>query len=83
VGRGFLADLVRVRNPAARYRQYKKRRGMSVVHDWRDWLGGYPFEVASRESVVQFCENQRLRLIKLKSAGRTLGNNEFVFVKPA
>jgi 2-polyprenyl-6-hydroxyphenyl methylase/3-demethylubiquinone-9 3-methyltransferase len=83
VGRGFLADLVRVRNPVARYRQYKKRRGMSVLHDWRDWLGGYPFEVASRQSVVRFCEDQHLRLIKLRSAGRTLGNNEFVFVKPA
>jgi len=40
---GFILDLVHVRNPARRYREHKKYRGMSLVHDWRDWLGGYPF----------------------------------------
>jgi 2-polyprenyl-6-hydroxyphenyl methylase/3-demethylubiquinone-9 3-methyltransferase len=82
-GRGLLRDLVDLKNPVARYRQYKKQRGMSMVHDWRDWLGGYPFQVASRQSVIRFYEDQGFRLIKLKSAGRSLGNNEFVFVKPA
>jgi 2-polyprenyl-6-hydroxyphenyl methylase/3-demethylubiquinone-9 3-methyltransferase len=82
-GRDFLRDLVHLRDPAARYRQYKKQRGMSIVHDWRDWLGGYPFEVASRQSVVRFCEDRGFHLIRLESAGRSLGNNEFVFVKPS
>ena len=81
-GRGLLRDLIGLRNPATRYRQYKRQRGMSMVNDWRDWLGGYPFEVASRESVTRFCEQRRLHLTKLKSAGRTLGNNEFIFVRP-
>ena len=79
--RDFLRDLVHLRSPAARYRQYKKQRGMSMVHDWKDWLGGYPFEVASRQSVVRFYEDRGFRLIKLKSAGRSLGNNEFVFIR--
>ncbi|HUI42623.1 MAG TPA: class I SAM-dependent methyltransferase [Terriglobia bacterium] len=82
-GRNLLRDLVHLRNPAARYRKRKKQRGMSMLHDWRDWLGGYPFEVASRQSVVRFYEDRGFRLIKLKSAGRSLGNNEFVFVRQA
>jgi len=28
---------------------YRLPRGMSVVHDWIDWLGGFPFEVAMPE----------------------------------
>lgn len=81
-GRNLLRDVIHFRNPATRYRERKKQRGMSVWHDWRDWLGGYPFEVASRERVVRFYEDRGFRLLQLKSAGRTLANNEFVFAKP-
>ena len=81
--RNLLRDVVHFRNPAGRYRNHKKQRGMSMVHDWRDWLGGYPFEVASREGVVRFYRERGFNLIKLKSAGRSLGNNEFVFKNQA
>src|SRR5215217_2946170 len=44
---GVLAtDLLRGRTPVVRYVEYKRPRAMSMIHDWRDWLGGYPFEVA-------------------------------------
>ena len=57
VGRDLLADLVRGRNPAKRYADYRKEnRGMSVVHDWSDWLGGYPFEVAKPGEVLELAE---------------------------
>jgi len=36
---GLLIDNIRLRNPAVRYHEHKKYRGMSLVHDWRDWLG--------------------------------------------
>jgi len=78
---GLSSDLLRCRNPLGRYREYKRSRGMSRVHDWIDWLGGYPFEVATPGAVVDFCGERGLRLRNLKSAGRRLGNNQFVFVK--
>jgi 2-polyprenyl-6-hydroxyphenyl methylase/3-demethylubiquinone-9 3-methyltransferase len=71
-------DLARLRSPFCRYREYHERRGMSVVHDWIDWLGGYPFETARPERVVQFCEERGFRLERLLST-RSLGNNQFVF----
>lgn len=42
---GLRTDLRELKSPLDRYIQYKRSRGMSVIHDW---LGGYPFEVASR-----------------------------------
>jgi 2-polyprenyl-3-methyl-5-hydroxy-6-metoxy-1,4-benzoquinol methylase len=59
---------------------YKKNRGMSIVHDWVDWLGGFPFEVATTEEVFQFFRDRGFSLINLKTTNG-LGNNEFVFTK--
>lgn len=79
-GRGLIVDLVRRKNPRRRYQEYKAERGMSVRHDWKDWLGGYPFEVASPEAVFDFCQARGFSLSKLKTRGGTVGCNEFVFV---
>ncbi|MGE0611941.1 MAG: class I SAM-dependent methyltransferase, partial [Hyphomicrobiales bacterium] len=35
---------------------YRQRRGMSLVHDVHDWLGGYPYEAISADEVRQFFE---------------------------
>jgi 2-polyprenyl-6-hydroxyphenyl methylase/3-demethylubiquinone-9 3-methyltransferase len=78
---GLASDLLKLRNPLLRYREYKKSRGMSRIHDWLDWLGGYPFEVADPQAVINFCSARELRLHKLKTAGRHLGNNQFIFLK--
>ena len=78
---GLAMDLLRGRNPLARYTEYKRSRGMSVVHDWFDWLGGYPFEVAKPEEVFEFYRDRRFVLDKLITAGGGLGNNQFVFTK--
>ena len=51
---GLAVDLVKGRNPVLRYTEYQKLRGMSLVYDWFDWLGGYPFEVAKPEDIVEF-----------------------------
>ena len=78
---GLAMDLLRGRNPLARYTEYKRSRGMSVVHDWFDWLGGYPFEIAKPEEIFEFYRDRGFVLDKLITAGGGLGNNQFVFTK--
>ena len=79
VTRGLLSDVVGRRNPIARYRDYRQNRGMSVVRDWVDWLGGYPFEVAKPEAVFDFFRARGFELRRLTTCGGTVGCNEFVF----
>jgi len=54
-------------------------RGMSLWHDAVDWIGGYPFEVAKPEQVVEFLASRGLVLRKLRTCGGKMGCNEFVF----
>lgn len=80
--RGFIKDVFLLRkNPLRRFREYKKPRGMSYFVDILDWLGGYPFEVAKAESVVEFFRSRGFELITLKRPDQAKGNNEFVFAK--
>lgn len=78
---GLAVDLLKARNPVIRYTEYKKTRGMSVIHDWFDWLGGYPFEVAKPEEIFQFYRDKGFILENLITCGGGLGNNQFVFRK--
>lgn len=71
LGLRSLVRLVRAR--------WRLRRGMSLWHDMLDWLGGYPFEVAHPDTVVDFCRHRGFRLVKLKTVGRRHGCNDFVF----
>lgn len=82
VARGALSDLYRGQKPWQRYvREAKKDRGMSIAHDWLDWLGGLPFEVAKPEAVFTHCRAQGFALQKLTTSGAGHGNNEYVFVR--
>jgi 2-polyprenyl-3-methyl-5-hydroxy-6-metoxy-1,4-benzoquinol methylase len=81
--RGLAADLLWLRNPFRRYTEYRGGRGMSVWHDWIDWLGGYPFEVAKPEQILDFFRARGLVLTRLTTAGGSVGCNEFVFHRPA
>jgi 2-polyprenyl-3-methyl-5-hydroxy-6-metoxy-1,4-benzoquinol methylase len=65
--------------PFKSWAERKKSRGMSVWHDLVDWVGGYPFEVAKPEQVVDFFHQRGFCLAKLKTCGGGLGCNEFVF----
>ncbi len=56
-------------------------RGMSLWHDMFDWLGGYPFEVARPEQVLDFLRARGFVLERLKTCGGRMGCNEFVFRK--
>ncbi len=74
----LLTDLLRLRNPFTRYTEYKKNRGMSIFYDWFDWLGGYPFEVATPEEIFDFHKKNMFQLKKLIT-NNGLGINEFIF----
>ncbi|MGH2944469.1 MAG: class I SAM-dependent methyltransferase [Solirubrobacteraceae bacterium] len=62
---------------------YKRTRGMSRWHDLVDWVGGYPFEVARPEEVLDFLRSRGFELERLKTCGGGLGCNEFVFKRSA
>lgn len=75
----LLLDLVKLRNPTRIYREYYQQRGMSRVHDWYDWLGGYPFEVAKPEEIFDFYTAKGLHMERMTTCGGGLGCNQFVF----
>jgi hypothetical protein len=56
-----------------------KRRGMSRWHHTVDWVGGYPFEVAGPDEIVDFFVARGFMLTKLRTVGRSHGCNQFVF----
>lgn len=75
---GLAQDLVRRRDPRRRYREYRRERGMSVLHDWIDWLGGYPFEVTAPGPVIERLAARGFTLRRLERA-RGMGNHQLVF----
>ena len=66
--------------PMSHIRNYYLNRGMSIVHDWDDWLGGYPFEAASTDAVESWAVKRGFA-IRITRATKGLGCNEFVFHK--
>lgn len=75
--RTVVVSLIRRRNE---FKTYRRHRGMSIYHDWIDWLGGFPFEVATVEEIKTFYEARGFQLEQLKATKR-LGCNEFVFAR--
>jgi len=59
----------------------QRKRGMNKYHDWVDWVGGWPFEVAKPEEIFEFYHRRGFQLEYLKTAGGGHGNNEFIFKK--
>jgi 2-polyprenyl-6-hydroxyphenyl methylase/3-demethylubiquinone-9 3-methyltransferase len=58
---------------------YKATRGMSRWHDLVDWVGGYPFEVATPEGVFDRLHRRGFMLERLATCRGGLGCNQFVF----
>jgi hypothetical protein len=77
----FVADVARGRSPALRYRGHGSR-GMTLYYDIVDWIGGWPFEVASPEEVFRFYQIRGYQLTELVTCGGKHGCNEFVFRRP-
>lgn len=76
--RPAVKDVLRLR-PFHSWRTYGKDRGMSAWRDLIDWVGGYPFEVAKPEAIVDFYRKRGFALTRLATCGGSLGCNEFVF----
>lgn len=78
----FIKDVLFLRrSPLSRYREYKRVRGMTYTTDLLDWLGGYPFEVARPDAIFDFFRARGFELVKLRTVGLGMGNNEFVFAR--
>ena len=73
-------DVRRWQLPGTYAKKYIHRRGMSVVHDWRDWLGGFPFEVAKPGDVIARLNKAGFSLER-ESLTRGWGCNEFVLAR--
>jgi SAM-dependent methyltransferase len=67
--------LVTCKNP------FKKKRGMSFYHDVIDWLGGYPYEYANKDEIINYVENKGFKCVKFVKPAVPTGCNEFVFSK--
>jgi 2-polyprenyl-6-hydroxyphenyl methylase/3-demethylubiquinone-9 3-methyltransferase len=61
--------------------RYKNDRGMNRWYDIIDWVGGFPYEVASPEEIFEFYRKKGFSLMRMKTKGVGLGCNEFVFRK--
>ncbi len=59
-----------------RARDYKTQRGMSMMTDIRDWLGGWPMQFVHDAEAVAFCEKLGLKLERIKTGE---ANTEFLF----
>ena len=60
---------------------YRNGRGMNRWNDIIDWVGGYPYEVATPDEIFDFYKAKGFCLTRLKCGGVGLGCNEFVFQK--
>jgi 2-polyprenyl-3-methyl-5-hydroxy-6-metoxy-1,4-benzoquinol methylase len=61
---------------------FKDQRGMKLWTDIIDWLGGYPFEVATPQAIFAFFKQRGFTLETLITR-RGFGCNEFGFTKKA
>jgi 2-polyprenyl-3-methyl-5-hydroxy-6-metoxy-1,4-benzoquinol methylase len=77
------ARLARLQNPLpfASWSLKRKDRGMSAWHDWVDWIGGLPFEVATPEAVILPLVREGFQLTNLSTVGNGWGCNQYVFRK--
>ena len=82
-GKAFLRGVLKGR-PGDYFRmwkQYSNRRGMNHWYDIIDWVGGYPYEVATPDQLFEFYKARGFMLTKMKCGYVGLGCNEFVFVR--
>ena len=55
------------------------RRGMTLWFDMIDWLGGYPFEVVSPESMNTYAKKNGFELVNYYYVEYGMGCNEYVY----
>ena len=75
-----MKDLLVQRKNPFKWNQ-KIGRGMRMYNDIIDWLGGLPYEVASKEEIVSFCGQEKLMLKKVLEKKWDGGCNVYLFNK--
>jgi 2-polyprenyl-6-hydroxyphenyl methylase/3-demethylubiquinone-9 3-methyltransferase len=82
-GKTLLRSLVKLRpgEYLKSWSTYDQGRGMNRWRDIIDWVGGYPYEVARPEEILDFYRAKGFTMVKMKCGGVGLGCNEFVFVR--
>ena len=73
----FMSDLLRGRNPIRRH--IGDSRGMKFLTDVVDWVGGYPFEVAAPDAVINYMNGKGFAIEWIKNVGRRHGCNQYIF----
>ena len=75
------ARLLRGKNPLPLQDWKAKRsdRGMSAWHDWVDWVGGLPFEVATPEQIILPLTPSRVRRSKTYGRSAAVGGATSTF----
>ena len=70
-------------NPLSSWRNAQRHRGMSPWHDLKDWVGGYPFEVAAPDDIIMPLLREGFELRNLVSRTTGHGCSEYVFERTA
>ncbi len=80
-GKRLISSLIRLKpmEYVHSWTRYKNGRGMNRWYDIIDWVGGYPYEVASVDELFEFYRSRGFTLTKIVSGGVGLGCNELVF----
>ena len=60
--------------------KYEQMRGMDLLTDLVDWYGGFPYEFAKYDTLVEYIENKGFQLVRGREANNA-DNHELVFVK--
>ena len=78
--RAMIVRLRQGKNPFsfAEWRRQGRERGMSPWHDFVDWVGGYPFEVATPARIEEFYRARGFRPARVVSCGSGHGCNQYV-----
>ncbi len=56
-------------------------RGMHFYYNVIDWIGGFPYEYASKSEVITFIESLGFKCIRFRPSLVPTGCNEYIFVK--
>ena len=75
-----LRDII-VLKPFATWREYNKNRGMAAFRNLLDWVGGYPFEVASPDKIFLFYKQKGYNLNNIITVLGGHGYTQYVFQK--
>ncbi len=78
--RWFFGLIFTLRNPIRYIKTYSNTRGMSFFTDLQDWLGGYPYEFATIDELINYFGKKGFATIKSKSSSG-LGCHEILFKK--